>query len=464
MTRLSPSAARLTRRQVVARIATTSLAPGLLAAQTPAVSPVVAGTALSGTSLHILQGVHPVAGYDTWFEQMAYDWGATNGVQVSFTRRIPDEIPGVLAAEIAAGSGHDLVDFSRPLPQFEAGLHDLSAVVTEASAVFGAPLDACRAQTFNPVTGRHFGLCHGYSPFPGTFRQSMWSAGGLERGPATWDDLLTTGSMIWNTQGVPIGLSLSPEPEANATVLSLIWAFGGAIQDASGHITINSSETVAAVTHLQALFQQCMLPEVLEWRSDSNDRWFTNNRLSYTPNPLSVYRALQPARAEVADDLAFSVPLAGPAGLERALSPAITAATAMVPVHAAFPETAAAFLLHLIASYDQAVQASLLAVFPAFPEVVPSLTSDGGLLDADPFGSSPPTKLSVLKGAAGWTAHPGWPGPTNAMIEECMDTSLLANMAASVARDEMSPEAAVADAETRLLEIAETWRARGLMT
>jgi multiple sugar transport system substrate-binding protein len=85
------------------------------------------------------------------------------------------------------------------------------------------------------------------------------------------------------------------------------------------------------------------------------------------------------------------------------------------------------------------------------------------MLDADPFGAEPPDKLNVLKTANDWTVNLGWPGPANALAGESQNTFVLSDMMAKAARGDLSPADAVAEAETRLNEIAANWRSRGLM-
>jgi hypothetical protein len=57
----------------------------------------------------------------------------------------------------------------------------------------------------------------------------------------------------------------------------------------------------------------------------------------------------------------------------------------------------------------------------------------------------------------------GWPGPANALAGEAQTTFVLSDMMAQAAREEMTPEEAVAQAEERLNQIAENWREQGLM-
>jgi multiple sugar transport system substrate-binding protein len=106
------------------------------------------------------------------------------------------------------------------------------------------------------------------------------------------------------------------------------------------------------------------------------------------------------------------------------------------------------------------VLASQLYNFPTFPETSPSLMD---ALNNDPFGSEPADKLNVMADAHEWTVNLGWPGPANALAAEAQTTFVLSNMMAKAARDEMTPEDAVAEAEQILNEIAQNWRDRGLM-
>src|SRR4051812_23403703 len=66
---------------------------------------------IRGTSLRILQWSHFVPAYDVWFDKFAEDWGNNNGVKVRVDRIPHLELPSRLAAEFAAGRGHDLIYF-----------------------------------------------------------------------------------------------------------------------------------------------------------------------------------------------------------------------------------------------------------------------------------------------------------------------------------------------------------------
>src|SRR5499426_4355226 len=64
-----------------------------------------------GTVLRVLQWSHFVPAYDVWFDKVIKEWGAKNGVQVRVDRIPHLELPARIAAEYAAGSGHDVIYF-----------------------------------------------------------------------------------------------------------------------------------------------------------------------------------------------------------------------------------------------------------------------------------------------------------------------------------------------------------------
>ena len=70
---------------------------------------------LSG-DLRILMWSHFVPSHDEWFDGFARDWGQAVGVNVTVDHINTAEVPGQITSQIAAGSGHDLIQQSRPSP------------------------------------------------------------------------------------------------------------------------------------------------------------------------------------------------------------------------------------------------------------------------------------------------------------------------------------------------------------
>src|SRR5437870_12753416 len=64
---------------------------------------------LRGTTLRILTWSHFIPAYDVWFDKFSAEWGEKNGVKVRVDHIPHLEIPARMAAELAAGAGHDLI-------------------------------------------------------------------------------------------------------------------------------------------------------------------------------------------------------------------------------------------------------------------------------------------------------------------------------------------------------------------
>lgn len=420
--------------------------------------------AIAGTTLRILQWSHYVPAYDVWFDAFAQAWGEANDVEVTVDHVRWDTIPGTIAAELEAGSGHDIVEFVAPLAQFESSMLDMTDLVNEATVRFGEQVPMCAANSFNPTTGVHYGFCHGYTPSPGDYRVSLWEAAGLPDGPATWQDLLEGGARIRSEHALPVGIGMSNEVDSRIAALSLIWAFGGAIQDEQEQVVINSPETVAAVEYMAELYREAMPVEVFDWTAATNNEVLVAGEASYILSSISAYRTAQETAPEVARDIAFTRPLAGPGGADRAVATEQATYVSQIPAYSPNADTAREFLLYQVANYAEACLESKLYNFPAWPSVAPDLFVEGGWLDDDPLGSEPPDKLALLKMANDWTPNLGWPGPTNAAVCEIFTLPILPEMMARAATGQMTAVESVAQAEREISEIFARWRGEGLVS
>ena len=414
-------------------------------------------TKLQG-DLKILQWSHFVPRYDRWFDPFAADWGRQVGVNVTVDHITVTDIPARAAAEIAANEGHDLIEFIAPPSALEPSVLDLSDVNEEAEDRFGDRVELTTRSTYNPTTRKFFGFCHGWAPDPGTYRRSLWEKVGLPEGPRTYEELLEGGGRIKREQGIQLGIGMSNELDSNMAARALIWSYGGSVQDENENVVINSPQTIEAVEYMTRLFKGAMTDEVFAWSPSSNNQGLVAGNMSYILNSISAYRTAQTANPDVAADVYFTPPLAGPRGVFLASEHAIP--IYVVPKFARNPDAAKEFLLHLTANYASATNNSELYNLPAYPGTVPQVDA---WLDADPFGSQPANKLGFLKDAPDWSTTVGHPGPSNTAIGEVFDTFILPKMMAKAARGELSAKDAVADAESQIRPIFQKWRERGLV-
>src|SRR2546427_11389557 len=64
---------------------------------------------IKGTTLRILQWSHFIPAYDAWYDKFAKERGDKNGVKVRLDHIPHLDIPARMAAEFAAGAGHDII-------------------------------------------------------------------------------------------------------------------------------------------------------------------------------------------------------------------------------------------------------------------------------------------------------------------------------------------------------------------
>src|SRR5262249_49971187 len=113
---------------------------------------------IKGTTLRILQWSHFIPAYDAWYDKFAKEWGDKNGVKVRVDHIPHLEIPARMAAEFAAGAGHDIIyNGSSILTRlYYKNLVDLSDVADAAGKKYGGwrPPRECLGQREGGGSGR----------------------------------------------------------------------------------------------------------------------------------------------------------------------------------------------------------------------------------------------------------------------------------------------------------------------
>src|SRR5206468_2677217 len=80
--------------------------------------------------------------------------------------------------------------------------------------------------------------------------------------------------------------------DANVTLLSILWSYGGSYVAKDGRtITINSKETRQAMEFVKRLYTEAMDPEVLAWDDASNNRCLNAGKCIAIHNPISAYES-----------------------------------------------------------------------------------------------------------------------------------------------------------------------------
>ena len=181
--------------------------------------------------------IHFVPAYDTWLDNTyVKQWGEANDVEVKV-----DHINNALlyahgASEVAAQSGHDLFWFISPPSTFQKQAVPMNDLVQEVTKKLGPMSRVARKSTYNPKTKQFYGfpddVCAGSGPLPAEL-----PAGGRRRRLNTWEDLRKAAPKL-KAAGHPVGLGMSNEIDSNMLLASLLYCYGGFIQNEENRIVI----------------------------------------------------------------------------------------------------------------------------------------------------------------------------------------------------------------------------------
>jgi multiple sugar transport system substrate-binding protein len=417
-----------------------------------------------GTKLSITQWSHFVPSYDKWFDKYAQKWGEENNVDVKINHISYADLGSSLSSAIAANKGSTLYQLLFPPSSFIEGLQPLGDVNKAARKAFGKQTSVAKHSSYLPAKDMWYAFTSGWAPDPGDYRVSLWKRAGYPHGPSTYADLLKGASKIFKDKGIPSGGGLSPEIDAEYFARTLIWSFGGAIQDKNAEVVFDSPQTVKAVKWFKKYHKQAQTPEVFSWTAASNNQGFIAGQLSYIQNSISFYRSAQESHPKTVKDTGFVAGLKGPGGEKH-----VTAHAYFIYVMPKYVQdknnkrAAKKFLLDLEANYSNATYYSKLYNFPAFPKESPQLFAKNGWLAHDPFGSKPADKLEVLRHVIKSSDSLGYPGYANPAIGQIYGEHLIPGMLAKVTRGKETPKEAVENTAAQMKKIFRHWREKGYL-
>src|SRR5919198_116366 len=411
------------------------------------------GRYLSG-DLTIIQWAHFVPAYDTWFDNTwAKQWGEKNDVQVHVDHILNTLLPARAAAEVAARNGHDLFFQLSPPAQFEDQVIDHKEIVQEVSRKVGKIGHIAKGATYNPKTKKWFGFSDNYVPDPVVWRRDLWN--GVGEQPYTWDHVRKAAPKLKNA-GHPIFIGQSQNDlDSNMALIAFMMCFGSFIQNTHNRPTLNTKATVDAVKFM-ADIAKSEDPGIFGANPASNNNYLYAGTGSMILNAISATRTPEDQHLPFADDLMiWPIPIGpkGRLGLEHVMG------CYSIWKFAKNIENAQQFLVDLCVNYKQATDASKLYNFPSFPGAYP-FKQIRKAAAADTH--KPKGKYTVLTTIAEkFTHNIGYPGTTNAAMDEVFSKFLIPTMFAQVSQGKMSAADSVRSTNAQVKDIYAKWAARG---
>jgi multiple sugar transport system substrate-binding protein len=409
--------------------------------------------------LKILQWAHFVPAYDKWFDSTYTKlWGERNDVQVHVDHINNALLPGTAASEVAAQSGHDLVQFLFPPSALEQQTIPMNDLVQEVTKKLGKMTDVAFKSTYNPKTKRYFGFPDNYVPDPIHYRKSLWFNAGVA--PSTWDNVRKACADL-KKAGHPVGLGMSNELDSNMFLMSLLYCYGASLQNADGVPTINSKGTIEALKVMREIFQNGESDEVFAWTAASNNQAFLAGRLSLAVNAISIARSAEDSGNTALSDDTWIRPI--PRGSVRALGNEHVMGIYFIWKFANNKEAAKKYLVDQQLVYKGHFLNSKFYNFPAWTNAVP-----GGFKTMNRIAAAdkhkPLGKYTILTTIAQkYTTNVGYPGYANAAVGDIFNQFLIPQMFAQVAQGKVTPEDAARSMQGQFRTIYAKWKAQGLI-
>jgi multiple sugar transport system substrate-binding protein len=403
--------------------------------------------------LSIIQWVHFVPAYDDWFDNTwVKSWGEQNDVQVTVEHINNTLLDTRAAAEVAAQNGHDLFMNLHPMAAYEDQVINHASIVKAIEKKVGPYGQLGKLSTYNSKTKKYFAVSDNYVPDPVIWRRDLWN--GVGEAPYTWAHVLKAAPKL-KAAGHPIGIGQSQELDSNMALLAFMMCFGSFLQNEENRPTLNTKTTVQAVQYMAQLYKS-EDSAIFGWNPASNNNYLYAGTASMILNAISATRTPEDQHLPFADDLAiWPIPIGphGRFGLEHVMG------CYNIWKFAQNKENASQFLVDLCVNYKQATDASKLYNFPSFPGAYP-FKAIRKAAAADTH--KPRGKYTVLTTIAEkFTHNIGYPGTTNAAMDEVFSKYLIPQMFAQVSQGKMSAADSVKSVNSQVKDIYAKWKERG---
>ncbi|MFK7997781.1 MAG: ABC transporter substrate-binding protein [Granulosicoccus sp.] len=402
-------------------------------------------------TLRILRWKNFIPASETWFNDVFIkQWGESNGVDVRVTNVGLGDINKLATEEVKAGQGHDLVLFVSPRAALEDHVIDHKEIIEECEAKFGTAHSFAQNSCFNRKTGKYHGFAESFYPPMITYRKDLWDRVG--KVPNTWDDIRKGGRAIKLLHNATVGFSIGAEHNSEHTLRALLYSFGSTIQDADGRVALDSQQTQEALKFAKALYEEAMDKEVLSWGPSSNNQFMLSGNGNLTIDTMSIIRAAENKQIPVNNDLNLALLPEGPEGR---IGPIFGLNTFVIWKFSENKETAKKFLVDYIGRFQESFQLGGFQNMPVYPQSVTNLEK---LVTED---SAMPARYQPLLNVYDTSTNLGYPGNSNAAIDETMGAGIIPKMFARVVTGKSDAERATRDAVREIEPIFEKWRTAG---
>jgi multiple sugar transport system substrate-binding protein len=218
------------------------------------------------------------------------DWSNKTGVPVEVDIVSMNDLQTIAATAAETGAGPDIIELNQNSPfLFAEKLVDVSDIATKLGDKYGGWYPV--AEEAAKVDGKWMAIPRFFAAHAITYRTDLLKEVGVEKPPATWDEMLELGKKLKAAGQPPVGFPLGHAVgDGNDFAYSLLWSFGGKeVAEDGKTVTINSPETIAALEYIKKLYDEGMIPDVVSWDDAANNRTYLAGEVAATNNAASIW-------------------------------------------------------------------------------------------------------------------------------------------------------------------------------
>jgi multiple sugar transport system substrate-binding protein len=258
---------------------------------------------------------------------------------------------------------------------------------------------------------------------------------------------------------------MSGELDSNMLLFALLYCYGGFIQDQGNHIVLNTGSNrkgaIEALKVMRDIYKNGMSDEVFAWQAASNNQGFLAGRLSLVENAISIARTAEDSGNTALANDTWLAPI--PRGPHMRMGNEHVMGVYVIWKFAKNKDAAKKFLVDQQLDYREHFLQSKFYNFPAWTGAIkggfPAIRKITAQDKHKPLGKY--TVLTTI--AEKYTTNLGYPGNSNAVIDEIFNRYLVPQMFAQVAQGKLAPADAVSSFSKQFKAIHRKWQNQGLV-
>jgi multiple sugar transport system substrate-binding protein len=260
--------------------------------------------------------------------------------------------------------------------------------------------------------------------------------------PETWEKFIEAAQKITQPPIYAYGMALGLTPsDSLVDVMSVVWAYGGALVDKESRPALNSPGTVKAFQLIDDMFSKYkIIPRgSLSWDNSGNNKAYQAGQVAYALNPPSIYSSLIKDKSPFLDKTGLFPAPGGPAGRFKNGYSDYWCVFKLAP----YPEIAKGLAAYLLEPkrYGEFIVGAQGRYLPVYPS-----------LARDPFWSSRPAFKGLIQIADG-AITTYWPGKLNQALGEVVMQCTVVKWVQKMLVDRMPAAEAAGKAQEEMVQI-----------